>query len=120
LDESSAQFALLATSFWYEIVYYAHTPMPDALAAYAIFGALMFLLQAPTMRTMVAFGALIGLALILRYQLAAPVIVVCGIAAGRWRWKGWPALAACFVVLMLSGALDEYTWGAWFGSILNN
>ena len=120
LEETSARVALIATAFWYEIVFYAHTPLADALGAYALFGALVYLLRPPARHSMIAFGALAGLTLALRYQLAPPVVVACAIAAARWRWSGWPAFAALFFVVILSGAFDAYTWGIWFGSVTNN
>jgi len=120
LDETSARLALVATSFWYEIVYFAHTPLADALAAYALFGALMYLLRPPSRSAILAFGALAGLTLVLRYQLGPPIAVACGIAFALWGWRCWPALATFSLVLILSGALDAYTWGFWFSSIVYN
>jgi GPI mannosyltransferase 3 len=120
LDETSARLAFVATSFWYEIVYVAHTPLADALAAYALFSALMYLFRPPSRTAMLAFGALAGLTLALRYQLGPPVVVACGIAAARWGWRGWPSLITLCVMLILAGALDAYTWGLWFSSIIYN
>ena len=41
-------------------------------------------------------------------------------AARRWRWNGWPALAGLLSVTILAGALDAYSWGRWFSSIVTN
>jgi GPI mannosyltransferase 3 len=120
LDETSARLALVATSFWYEIVYVAHTPLADALAAYALFGALLYLFRPPSSSAVLAFGALAGLTLVLRYQLGPPVMVACAIATARWRWSGLSALATLALVLIIAGALDAYTWGLWFSSIVYN
>jgi hypothetical protein len=43
LDEGAARLALVGTAFWYELIFFAPTPMQDALAAYAFFAALAFL-----------------------------------------------------------------------------
>jgi hypothetical protein len=43
LDEGAARLALVGTAFWYELIFFAPTPMQDALAAYAFFSALAFL-----------------------------------------------------------------------------
>ena len=120
LDETGARLALLASTFWYELVYVAHTPLADALATYALFGALMYLFQPRSRSAVLAFGVLVGLTLILRYQLAPPVLIMSAIAAFRWGWRGWPAVLTLTVVLVLSGALDAYTWGIWFSSIIYN
>jgi hypothetical protein len=120
LDESTARLALLATAFWPLLVFFSPTPMPDVLAAYSFFGALVWLFGRPTRPAMLAFGALAGLTLALRVQLGPMVAVAMLVAALRWRWRGWPAPVACLVVLVLAGALDAYTWGRWFSSFVSN
>jgi nitroreductase len=120
LDESAARLALLGAAVSYELVFFAHTPMPDALAAYALFGALAALFAGPTRHGALAFGALAGLTLALRFQLAPMVAVAMMVAAWRWRLRAWPALVAFALVIILAGALDAYTWGRWFSSIVSN
>ena len=66
------------------------------------------------------FGILAGLTLALRFQLAPMVGVAMLIAALRWRWRGWPALFGFLFVVASAGALDAYTWGRWFSSIISN
>jgi hypothetical protein len=120
LDEGAARLALVGTAFWYELILFAPTPMPDALGAYAFFAALAFLLGRPGRGAALAFGVLAGLTLALRFQLAPMVGVAMLIAALRWRWSGWPALLGFFFVVASAGALDAYTWGRWFSSIISN
>ena len=42
------------------------------------------------------------------------------VAALRWRWRGWPALFGFLFVVASAGALDAYTWGRRFSSIISN
>lgn len=120
LDEGAARLALVGTAFWYELIFFAPTPMPDALAAYAFFAALAFLLGRPGRGSAPAFGVLAALTLALRFQLAPMVGVAMLIAALRWRWRGWPALFGFLFVVASAAALDAYTWGRWFSSIISN
>ena len=76
--------------------------------------------QPPRKSTVLAFGALAGLTLVLRYQLAPAILAACAIAAFRWHWKSLLAAAAFCLVVVPSGALDAYTWGIWFSSIISN
>lgn len=118
--ENAARIALVFGAFWYELLYYAHKPMPDALATYAIIAAMALLVATPGLRNRLAFGALAGLVLVLRFQLLPVVGVLCLASMWQWRWKAVPAAAAFLLVLATAGALDAYTWGYWFSSILLN
>ena len=118
--ENAARIALVFGAFWYELLYYAHKPMPDALATYAIVGAMAFLVAAPGLRNRIAFGSLAGLVLVLRFQLLPVAGVLCLYSMWQWRWRAAPAAAAFLLVLAAAGALDAYTWGYWFSSILLN
>ena len=42
------------------------------------------------------------------------------VAIWRWRWRAWPAVLAGLVFVVAGGALDAYTWGVWFASIVIN
>ena len=120
LDEGAARLALLAAAFWYQLIYFSPSPMPDALSAYALFGALVWLFHRPTRGSTFAFGALAGLTLALRFQLAPMVGIAMLLAALRWRWRGWPALVGFLFVIASAGALDAYTWGRAFNSVISN
>jgi phosphatidylinositol glycan class B len=119
-SETAAWLALLFTAFWYELVSYSHRATIDALAAYPAFGALALLSAEPRRRVTVSYGALAGLTFVLRFQLAPAVAVIGLIAIWRWRWRVWPAAIAGLVVVAAGGALDFYTWGVWFASILGS
>ena len=94
--------------------------MPDALATYAIVGAMALLVAAPSLRNRIAFGGLAGLVLVLRFQLLPVAGVLCLISMWQWRWRAAPAAAAFLLAVAAAGALDAYTWGYWFSSILLN
>jgi GPI mannosyltransferase 3 len=119
-SEGAARLALLFTAFWYELVTYGHRSTVDALAAYAAFGALALLWAEPRRRAIVSCGVLAGLTVVLRYQLAPAVVVIGLIAIWRWRWRAWPAALAGLLVVVAGGALDAYTWGLWFASVVTS
>jgi phosphatidylinositol glycan class B len=120
LSEGAARGALGATAFWPLLVYFSPTPLPDALGGYAVFGALAWLFGRPARGSAIIFGSLAGLTLALRFQLAPMVGTAMLIAAARWRWRGWPALVGFTFVIGMAGALDAYTWGRWFSSVVTN
>ena len=119
-DERAARLALIAGSFWYEILYFAHKPMPDALSAYALFAALVFLFRSPARGGQSGFGCLAALALVLRFQLAPMIAVSLLLAAIRWRRAVVWVLPGFLAIVFLAGALDAYSWGRWFSSIISN
>ena len=119
-SEIAAWLALIFTAFWYELVTYGHRATVDALAAYPAFAALALVLGEPRRRVTVSCGALAGVALVMRYQLAPAVAVIGLLALWRWRWRVWPAALAGLLVVAAGGALDEYTWGMWFASVVTS
>jgi phosphatidylinositol glycan class B len=119
-DETSARFALLAGSFWYELIVYSHQPLPDAISAYTLFIAIVFLFARQRFFEQALFGIFAGLTFVLRFQLAPLIAVLFLIAACRWRWQVLRVMPEFLGVLCASGALDAYTWGRWFSSIVSN
>ena len=119
-SEAAAWLALIFTAFWYELVTYGHRATVDALAAYPGFGALALVFAEPRRRVTVSCGALAGLACVLRYQLAPAIAVIGLIAIWRWRWRVWPAAVAGAAIVVAGGALDAYTWGRWFASVVTS
>lgn len=119
-SEGAARLALIFGCFWYQIVSFAHRPLADALSVYTLFAALALILRPPTMRSQVLVGALTALTMLLRFQ-QLPLLGVIGIVGLiRWREKVWWPALSFLVVLVLGGALDAYTWGVWFSSIVVN
>jgi len=119
-DEIAARFSLLAGAFWYELINVAHQPLVDALSAYAFFAALVCLFAGDTRTKRILFGLLIGLALDLRFQLAPMLGIAYLIAAYRWRREVFAAVMATAAMVIALGALDAYTWGIWFSSVVVN
>ena len=74
----------------------------------------------PRRRVTLGCGVLLGLSCVLRYQLAPAIAVIGLVAIWRWRWRAWPAALAGLVVVVAGGALDAYTWGVWFASIVTS
>ena len=120
MNETAARVALVLALIWYEIVFFAHKPLADALCAYSLYGALALLAAGSSQRTKTAFGLLCGLTLALRFQLAPAVAVMLLIALWRWRWRSAWAVSGFAVAMAASGLLDLYTWGRAFSSILSN
>ena len=120
LSDAAAWLALLFTSFWYELVSYGHRATIDALGAYAAIGALALVFAEPRRRVTLSCGALLGLACVLRYQLAPALAVIGLVAIWRWRWPVWPAVLAAALVVVAGGALDAYAWGIWFASVVTS
>jgi hypothetical protein len=119
-SEQAGWLALLFTTFWYELVTYGHRATIDALGTYAAMGALALVCAAPGRRVIVACGAVLGLTCVLRYQLAPAVAAIGIVAIWRWRGRAWPAMVAGALVVAAGGALDAYTWGYWFASIIES
>jgi len=115
--ERAGRLALVLTAFWYELVSYGHRATIDAIVAYAAFGALALVFGRPTIATRLGCGVLIGLAFVLRFQMAPALAMIAVVAMVRWREHAAAAAAACAVTVVAGGALDYYTWGLWFSAI---
>jgi hypothetical protein len=118
LTERVARLALIFTAVWYELVAYGHRATIDALAAYAAVGAVALCLVVRRPRGVLACGMVAGLTIVLRFQLAPMVGIIALLVLWRWRRGAWPWIVGFLVVLVAGGALDYYTWGVWFSSIL--
>ena len=108
--EASARIALLLGSFWYELVFFAHAPLADAVATYSLFAAIALLLTKSSRVSIAAFGTLAGLTIALRFQYSPAILIASIIAALRWRHEAWLAVPTFAIVIALVGTLDFYTW----------
>ena len=115
--ERAGRLALVFTAFWYELVSYGHRATIDAIAVYVTCGALALVVSRPTLAVTLSGGAPIGLAFVLRFQLAPALAVMALVAVLRWRARAATAALACLAVVVAGGALDFYTWGVWFSAI---
>lgn len=119
-DEDTARKALLLSAFWYELVGYGARTTLDAIAVYPAFFAIALLSEVRSRAAIVLFGSLIGLTILLRFQLLPFAGAVGLVGLLRLKWRIWPAAFGFIAVLLAGGGLDYYTWGVWFSSIMTN
>ncbi len=118
--DGAGWLALLFTAFWYKLVSYGHRATIDAIVAYVACAALALVFAPPTRAVRLACGALVGLAFVLRFQMAPALAAIALVATVRWRSRVWAAGLACVAVVAAGGAFDYYTWGMWFSAIVNS
>ena len=108
--------AAFLVASWYELIYFAHKPLTEAVAAYALLAALASATEVqPSQRQALCCGFFAGLAAALRLQYA-PCVGIIGVYC-LLRWPGratGSAAGAGFATVLLAGALDRATWGGWF------
>lgn len=119
-SENTARFAFLFGCFWYQLISLASRPLADILSVYSFLPALALVLQSPQVRILILAGALAGLTVLLRFQMLPVVAVVGLVGLLRWKKQAWIPTASFAAVMLLGGALDAYTWGVWFASIVIN
>jgi GPI mannosyltransferase 3 len=125
-------------SFWPELVYYAPRTLGEVQGGNLLViaaGLATLMLERPgtglaperpgTVRQGwvwgVAIGVLLGLVVVLRFQLAPAALLVAGWAGRRDVREGWrPLVVGAAVPLLLLGITDWVTWGSPFQSIWKN
>jgi phosphatidylinositol glycan class B len=120
-SEAAGRLAAVFTCIWYELIYFAHKPTPEALSAYLLLGALACVVSLPEYRKPLMLGLLAGLSVALRLQYS-PIIAVLGIVV-CFSWNKMEIIKSGLVfiaVLVLTGYLDYITWGQWFSSSYHN
>ncbi|MCK6509319.1 hypothetical protein L6R29_05030 [Myxococcota bacterium] len=117
--EKAACWALLLGGFWYELVVFAHKPLPGMVATGWLFLALGIGWDEKSVKRAWGVGLCLGSCLGLRVQLAPLVlgVAVFAMASASWRVR-LHLCAASSVVLLGVGALDAVTWGGWWHSYL--
>lgn len=126
----AAIVATLATSLWFELVYFAPKALAEVVATYALAPALALLDEegaegsgddeGALRRRLLLSGMLLGLATALRPHLA-PAVLVASLVALRARWRLARGFAIALALpLLAAGALDFATWGAPFHSYAHN
>ena len=107
-----------------ELVYFGARTLAEAVAGHLLIGAIYLLeptTEAASRRRFVAAGALLGLILVLRLQLApALALIALWTALGEPRVRLWPMIAGAAIILGLSGLLDALTLGYPFASLWRN
>jgi 4-amino-4-deoxy-L-arabinose transferase-like glycosyltransferase len=113
--------AALMSGLWFELIYFASRPLTEMLATYTLFGALALFSARPQKRHNFLTGALLGLTMAVRLQLAPVVGVLLMVMLVQWNRRPFLRAAGGFVlVFMLAGFLDYKTWGTFLGSYVQN
>ena len=108
-------------AIWFDLIYFAPAVMTEVLAAHCAIAALYAGDTTRSKRSIFWVGALLGLAVCLRYQYA-PALGVAVLWQQRhdMRTLPWLVLGSAAVMLPLAGVLDLLTWGTAFQSIWLN
>ena len=116
-SETAGRVAALLACAWYELVYFAHKPTPEILAAYCLLAALGLVLSRRHASRPFFAGGLSALAAVMRPQYA-PILLVLGLAARRtWTRSDFARAGLAFlVVIAWTGYLDSTAYGSWFAS----
>ena len=116
----------MLTAGWYEMVIRANAITPEIFGAYLLMGAIACLVIKPSYRSALLLGLCGAGAIALRLQYAPAVAVVIVMTLvytwqGRWlRGQCLVAAVSFLAVIGWVGWLDNYTWGSYFVSYVNN
>ncbi len=119
-DESAARLALLLAAFWYELVYFAHKPMPDVLGVYALFATIALLFAKPGRTAALGFGLFAALTVAIRFQFLPMIGVLLLVHLACHRRSAAYSLAAFCLAVVAIGLLDHYSWDYFLSSIILN
>jgi hypothetical protein len=114
----------LFCAVWHHSVFASSSVLPEILASYAMFPAVLIAdnRSRDSRYNAIGLGALLGLAFCLRLQMApALFVIVCWYCRLDWR-QGWlpVSFSAIGVVCLIAGLLDWVTLGTPFQSIWLN
>ncbi len=121
-DERSARVALLAGTFWYELIAFAHKPMTEFVAAAPLVGLLALSVHPEPDRPRVCWqaAAFAVLTAAVRLQYAPVALVLLAIVFRRTRLKLLLVTAAA-AALAAVGVFDALAWdGGLFHSYVTN
>jgi hypothetical protein len=118
-----ALLAAFVFAIWFESIYFACRALGEVVSTTFIVLGLYFATASSgdTRRSWFIAGLSLGLASVLRFQLA-PAVAVVALMLARWDLRGrWlPALLGSLLPLALLGGTDFLTWGAPFHSVFEN
>ncbi|MDB5613709.1 MAG: Alg9 family protein mannosyltransferase [Devosia sp.] len=119
---SAAVLAAVLATTWFEVVYFAAKPLTESIATSLLFPAAYMLCLRHSSRMLLVWGGLLlGLAFVVRFQLAPAVLVItlwCILVHG-WRCSILAVIATPAVILT-GGLLDWVTLGSPFQSVWLN
>jgi hypothetical protein len=118
--EASGKLAAIFTCFWYELVYFAHKPLPELLSTYLIMAALAGAVIPPNKSSAVLVGLFSGMAVVLRPHYLPVIAVLAFFVSIQWRKVEILTAASIFFFVALgAGYIDYLTWGSFFASFYN-
>ena len=111
-----------AAAVWFELIYHAGRSLTEVVATVPLVLALVLASAPRPGRTALAWtGLLLGLCLVLRFHLAPGLAVIVLFLVWRHGWRVVGPLAiGALVPLLAAGAIDAWTWGVPFASIVRN
>jgi GPI mannosyltransferase 3 len=112
--------AAVVTATWFELVYFGSKALTETPAAVMLFGAAWLLVSGreTTQRMTFLGGLLLGMAFVMRVQLAPAILLVAAVGCFREPIrKGLLVGAGGLVVVAAAGWLDWATWGTPFQSM---
>lgn len=116
-----AVIAGVVCASWFELVYFAPKPLTEVVATDFLVAGLCLAGGVLTPGRLYGVGMLLGFATAFRIQLApATATAAVAIAASNVRARWAPILIGAVVPIGLLGAIDWYTWGFPFHSIVAN
>ncbi|MCB8876290.1 glycosyltransferase family protein [Acidisoma silvae] len=117
--QRGAWLAGLLAALWPDFWLLAPHPLEETFAAYTMVPALYLAIlhrRSPQRSHLLASGFLLGLAFVLREQMAPAIAIIgiylCGRPIRNWVW----AVGMALVPVIAAGALDWVTWGQPFRS----
>lgn len=110
-DRNAAILAGLLPAVWVDLVYFAPRTLSEPIAGHALLAGLLLADdEHGGNRRRFAAGAVLGLALLLRFHFAPAIVVATGYLFWRHRGLTRPLLLGAGVVILLGGLLDTLTW----------
>ena len=118
--EYAARAALVFGCFWHELVVLSPHPSAENAATTFAFAALILMTRSPGIFRRALIGFLLGMVVASRIQYA-PVAGVIGLMLlFRPTWQANAAMiGGGIAALVVAGAVDYRTWGAWWESYIN-
>lgn len=112
VSRAHALVAMTVVAIWYESVYFSVHVLTEPLAVAAFLSAAAIAVPGVSRRRLIAGGALLMLAAILRIQYA-PAIAVFALVAFRLRWRDWRWLVIGGLLAAAASSAVDIAMGQW-------